>query len=232
MSKISVIFVTNRYCYKEILADNMNRQTFRDFEVIVADENYNGGYSIFDVHFKPRQKLILDAWNVNKAYNDCLDRARGELLVFLQDYIWIPADGLQRFWDDYQKYPDALITGVGHKWNDTFTSIVEEDRRANGPEGVHVTDYMATAWELNWAACPRAIMPRFDERMDAYYGGENLYIQRKACLSGARMVIDRSNVCKAFSQDYCGGRPTDWEEKHANKDGRLAAFLKHLDLTT
>jgi hypothetical protein len=209
----------------------MDRQIFRDFEVIVAADKpaeliaYDQWYT-----FTPRQKSPNDVWNINKAYNDCLDRAEGELLVFLQDFIWIPDDGLLRFWEAYEKYPTALVSGVGHKAAHGHEGISEEDRRMYGPPGLTLCDYMQIAWELNWASCPRAIMPRFEERMDAYYGGENLYIQRKAVLNGALMAIDRSNRCIAYSQEECGGRPDNWEEMHCNKEGRLAAFLHSLDL--
>ena len=74
-------------------------------------------------------------------------------------------------------------------------------------------------------------MPRFNEKMDAYYGGENLYVSHKAVLLGAETAIDRDNVCIAYSQEECGGRPENWEEMHCNKHGRLAAFIKYLDLT-
>ena len=74
-------------------------------------------------------------------------------------------------------------------------------------------------------------MPRFNEQMDEFYGGENLYIQKKAMKKGMLMAIDRSNRSIGYSQAECGGRPADWEDRHSNKAGRLAAFLKHVDLT-
>lgn len=237
---ISVICVTKRSPRAiPMLAENLNRQTLKDFEVIIADEYYAESNDINDylqrdiptIHFHPRARDWNDVWNINKAYNDCLDRATGELLVFLQDFIWISNDGLSRFWNDYQVYPTALITGCGHKAKDGLDGISEEDRRVYGPPGLALCDPVAVPWELNWSSCPRNIMPRFDERMDAYYGGENVYIQKKATLKGALSAIDRDNRCIGYSQEECGGRPENWEKMHANKDGRLAAFLKHLDLT-
>jgi glycosyltransferase involved in cell wall biosynthesis len=219
--KISVITVTNRIGWLPVLSDDMRRQTFRDFEVVVAADGPRYESHPYDgwTVFVPRQKSGADAWNLNKAYNDCLDRAQGELLVFLQDFIWIPANGLQRFWDDYLMFPDALVTGVGHKAKDGLEGISETDERALGDGEISPGNH--THWELNWAMCPRAMMPRFDESMDTHYGGENQHAARQAEARGARILIDRGNRCIGYSQDSCGGRPPDWEERHFNKTAGL-----------
>lgn len=227
--KISVILVSNRKKFDEIFYNNLERQTFRDFEFIVADENIDS-YLETKTWFKPRAKLGGDIWNINKAYNDCLDRATGELLVFLQDFIWIPDDGLQRFWDDYQAHPNALITGVGHKAKDGLEGISENDYRVDETKtGLHPCTF--AEWEMNWACAPRKIMPRFNEKMDWFYGGENQYVAKLAQLNGAELLVDQSNRCIQYSQEFCGGRPEDWEESHCNKSGRLQSFLRYLDIT-
>lgn len=227
MPKISVIFVTNRKGWENILHFNLFRQTFRDFEIIVADEYALDATIMFgDHHFKPREKLKGDVWNINKAYNDAIYRATGELLVFLQDYIWIPDDGLERFWNLHEKYPVSFLAGVGHKAAFLLHGISEVDPKTEGsklPEEVNHTYF-----ELNWGAAPRDIMPLFNEEMDKYYGGENQYVARKAILAGASVIIDRQNVCIGYSQASCGGRPDNWEIMHANKEGRLAGFLSQL----
>ena len=236
MPKISVVCVSNRKGALPILAEDLFRQTFKDYEVVFANDTPEVHYGIrvtdpvrFTV-FTPRQKNRGEAWNLNKAYNDCLDRAEGELIVFLQDFIWIPDDGLRRFWDAYQANPNALVTGCGHKALKGLEGVSEEDRRMFAHrDGISPCQF--TEWEMNWASCPRSIMPRFDERMDEWYGGENQYIAKKALLEGHEIFIDRDNVCVGYSQDECGGRPADWEEKHCWREGRLAAFLHYLDLT-
>lgn len=207
--KISVICVSKREGSIKFLNEQLDKQTFKDFEIIFAnDSNDKGG-------FKPRQKKEGDSWNLNKSYNDCLDKAKGELLVFLQDFIWIPANGLQRFWDIYQIYPTALITGCGHKAKKGLEGISEIDDRVFGERKVSECHW--SDWELNWASCPKNIMPRFDEDMDKYYGGENQIIALKAFKKGYKIYIDRLNVCIGYSQKECGGRPDDWEKCHANK---------------
>lgn len=212
--KISVLCVTNRNGAIKYFKEQLNKQTFKDFEVIIANDSEDDG------GFKPRQKKKGDVWNLNKAYNDCLDRAKGELLVFLQDFIWIQANGLQRFWDIYQLYPDALITGCGHKYEQDLKTINEVDNRCFGEKRLEKCHW--SNWEMNWSSCPRAIMPRFDEEMDKNYGGENIYIAKTA---NKDVYIDRLNECKGLSQEICGGRPKNWEEKHFNKTKKYKLWI-------
>lgn len=209
--KISVVFVTNRKGAVKFLNKQLAKQTFKDFEVIIANDNEDDG------GFKPRQKKDGDCWNINKAYNDCLDKAKGELLVFLQDFIEINANGLQRFWDLYTIYPQGLITGCGHKYNEDG-SINEIDDRVFGDKKCERIHW--SCWELNWASCPRDIMPRFNEDMDKRYGGENQYIANIADKQGYLTYLDRLNECRGWSQERCGGRPDDWEILHYNKYGQ------------
>lgn len=219
--KISVICVTNRLGAVKFWNEQLEKQTFKDFQVIIADDNAQ--FNVFDdklTYFLPRKKNTDDVWNLNKAYNDCLDLATGELLVFLQDFIWIPANGLQRFWDLYEIYPDALITGCGHKYEKDLKTIVEIDDRALGDKKVVPCHW--SQWEMNWSSCPAKLMPKFDEEMDKHFGGENQYIAKTA---GKQVYLDRLNECKGWSQELCGGRPEKWEELHFNKTNKYREFL-------
>jgi glycosyltransferase involved in cell wall biosynthesis len=201
--KISVVCVTNRKGAIPFLLEQLEKQTFRDFEAIIANDSDDEG------GFIPRQKNEGDVWNISKAYNDCLEKVNGELIVFLQDFIWIPANGLQRFWDMYQILPNALVTGVGHKYKPDLKTIVESDDRVAGERGMIESDW--TYYELNWASCPAELAPKFDEDMDTHYGGEN---QIFALKSGLDVWIDRLNECKGIEHT---DRPVEWEIRHSNK---------------
>ena len=205
--KVSVIFVTKRTGAIEYLNKQLGKQTFKDFEVIIANDSDDKG------GFKPRQKKDSDVWNINKAYNDCLDKAKGELLVFLQDFIWIPANVLQRFVNQ-----NRVVTGCGHKYKEDLKTIDEIDDRALGEKKIEECHW--SQWELNWSSCPRDIMPRFDEEMDKNYGAEDKYIAKELYNKGYKIYLDKFNECKGLSQEICGGRPDDWEPRHFNKTNK------------
>ncbi len=217
---ISVICVTNRKNSVPFLFDQLNKQTFKDFEVIVADDGDNP--HIFAKQFIPRQKNDGQAWNLNKAYNDCIGKAEGELIVFLQDFIEISANGLQRFWDIYQLYPTNLVTGCGHKYKNG--KIAETDDRCFGDRKLVPSDW--SYFELNWSSCPTKVCPKFEEDMDKFYGGENQIFALKALLEfKAEIWLDRENVCKGLVHE---DRAENWERQHVNKAGRLNQKLNEV----
>lgn len=237
--KISILYVTNRLGGIDILKDNLDRQTFRDFEVVIVDDldrsdeikAYMADYS--PTVLKPRPRASGDVWNLNKAYNDGLRACKGELIVFLQDYIWVRANGLERWWQDYEAHPEAFFSGVGHKakWperkdNDGAMSIFKrfeapvgiselDDRLIEPKTGLEESNY--STWELNWACAPRKLMPEFDESMDQHFGGDNVVVAAKAAMLGVEFYIDYSNTNSGYNQSALFPRHPDWEKYHANK---------------
>lgn len=206
--RISVVCVTNRKGAAAYLKEQLDKQTFQDFEVIVADDSGDKQYVEWK-HFVPRQKKPGDVWNFCKAYNDCLNLVQGELVVFIQDFIHIQANALERFWEVYQLYPDALITGPGNKALEGITGISELDYRTVGEPGLSPAD--SSQFELNFGSCPTKLLIPFNEAMDdCYAGAEKLWTRD----IGAPVYIDRSNQCIGLSQEFCGGRPKNWETKH------------------
>lgn len=203
---ISVICPTIREGAKEFLEKQLAKQTFKDFETIIIGRETEIGEG--------------NVWTLNRDYNKALSKAKGELIVFLQDFIEIPANGLQRFWDLYQLYPNDLITGCGHKYKDG--RIVETDDRCFGDRKLVPSDW--TYYELNWASCPTKVAPKFEESMDKYYGGENQIFALKSTLINKNQVwLDRANECKGLAHE---DRPKDWEESHINKSNRHNEIIK------
>ena len=89
--KITVVTPTIRPSGLEVMRESLKNQTFQDFEWLV-EVNYSGKHDL------------------NAAFNKMIKRAEGELIVFYQDYTKIKKDGLQKFWDAYQKDKDTLFT--------------------------------------------------------------------------------------------------------------------------
>ena len=243
---ISLIYNTNRYGGFDILRNNLRKQSYTNFEVIVVDELYLEreqevrNYLVeFNVKYiQPRRAGEGDAWNFNKAMNDGIKACTGSLVVVLQDYIWVERDGLQKFWDAYQEMPYAFVSGVGNKckypdklqhtngllstfekdYADTPSGIMEHDARDDGQGNMMESN--ASQYEMNWSSFPLSMAYKiggFDEDADKYYGGDNVQFSYRAEKEGAMVYVDKSNKSKGLYHQYWFPRPDDWEEKHFNK---------------
>ena len=243
---ISILYVTKRPGGFDILRDNLRRQTYQDFEVVIVDELYDWRYREVAEYFKrynikhiqPRPANEGDVWNINKAYNDGLDVCSGNYIISLQDYIWIPANGFQRFLENMDA--TKCITGCGHKYKkpeeieyegklkcfnklpELDGDIIEFDDRMRFSLGLIESE--PSYFELNWAIFPKNKELRFSEEMDKFYGCDNIYLGILAEDLGMSIYVDSLNVCKGYSQNLFG-RPENWEEKHHNKDQRFVKYL-------
>ncbi len=94
----------------------------------MVSQNFNGTFEwLTDINWTGKHDL-------NKAYNRLIKRAKGELIVSLQDYTKIEPDALQRLWDAYQKEPDTFFTcPVGKVDNEEYQGIPKWDWR-NSPQ--------------------------------------------------------------------------------------------------
>lgn len=227
---ISVLYVTKRMGGFDLLFSNLERQTFRDFELIIVDELYEWRRAPFSYHltYVPvdfsvvhlpvigygdgRQTTICRAHNI--GYAAC----RGELVVLLQDYIWILPDGLERFWNAYHATQERMLI-TGH------STRVEGHPIAN-PNGIlstydHWCGHMppgdpvyqetrpipqtrfapitSEAWEGNWACVPGTVVEQLkgiDEDYDlgpASYDNQNL--SQRAEVLGYQTTLDPENTC-------------------------------------
>jgi hypothetical protein len=157
---ISVLTPSVRPQGLETTRTSLLSQTFRDFEWL-TELNASG---------KP---------DLNHAYNRMLRRAKGELIVSLQDNIEIGPDALQRCWDYYQKHPTRFVTfpvsqGSPDKW----------DWRGVQPE--HRAQYMD--WEIDFGMAPKKLLcdiGGFDEHLDSLtWGYDNVNVGLRAEMAG------------------------------------------------
>lgn len=247
--RVSVVTVTNRPGSVDVTWGSLERQTLGDFEWILCDELYAwrreevAGY-VADPRLRHIPAPVVEGhlWNLNKAHNEALRHCRGELVVALQDFIWVPSDGLQKFWDLYQRLGPHMFTGCGHKaaspdsmvepgkitifgepMTNPPTGVWEVDVRMS-PDGNHRRDVEETEpdrWELNWAAAPLSMFRElggFEEAHDAeFYSCDNLDIAYRADRLGYRTYIDWTNQCLGFPHQLYWSRPEDWDERHGNR---------------
>lgn len=153
--KISVITPTIRPDGLKVMQSCLRRQSFKDFEWLVEVGQ-------------------PDKSDLNASLNRMIRRAKGELLVFYQDYITIPDDGLKKFYNAW-KFKDAFYTAaVNYDWRR------EKLGKINWLE-----------WEIDWGACGLEAMKKiggFDETLDEFWGFDNVNAGLRADMAGYEFI--------------------------------------------
>lgn len=235
--KISVMNLTNRVGGIDILWANMKRQTMQDFELVLVDALWKDREKEVKEYINdPRLKYIRQNEKPEGAYtglahadNQGFRECSGELIVCLQDYQWIPPEGLEKYWMIYEKDPRALVTGVGHHYSDPRPVnkdgkiTVFQEPYTRRPEVLSWSDprmnkerpQLSTAdpveWELSYASIPRQVIydvGGMDEQFDFEgFAWDNTYIAYKAKLNGCNIYLDQSNECMGFDHDLWWPNP-------------------------
>lgn len=188
--KISVLTPTVRTKGLEIIQECLKKQTFQDFEWIVEVGVPGKGHDL------------------NAAFNRMIRRAKGELLVFYEDYTRILDDGLERFWKAYQERPDTLFTSPLGKV-DNLGDRGEKPRWdwRSWKQNESQTDYtncLSRSWEIDWAAAPKKALydvGGFDEELDKHWSGDNLSVGIRAELKGWKFACLFTNPAVAWDHD-------------------------------
>jgi len=241
MNLICAFVPTNRKGGVDILEASIMRQNFKPTHLIVADELAEERMYIWnslknrfieqniDLYvFKPEQTIRNAARNLVAAYNQGVDYCRSigygddDLFISLQDYIWVPENGIERFAILNVAAPDALLTGVTDISLDPFITSIEdkeglytifkepytdkpsrilwEDPR---PRSIYNTKQNKIInidpehWEANWAAVPFKLFnlgARWTEIYDTGYAYENIdFALRCRHDFGAQILMDAEN---------------------------------------
>lgn len=186
--KISVLTPSIRPEGLAITREGLMQQTFQDFEWLT--------------------EIGIGRHDLNAAYNRMLRRAKGELIVSLQDYIKITPEYLQKFWDAYQAHPNAFITApVGKSKQQDFGGEVAWDWRAWNRPGEEMKAIMPSkwdTWEIDSGAAPLAALKAiggFDEVMDGHWSCDNLNVGCRAELAGHEFLNLFENPSIAYDHD-------------------------------
>lgn len=232
---ISVVYISNRYGGLDILRGNLRRQSIQDFELVFVDGLYHERKDQINEFFDgiklkhiDQTQLPMDGYlsRLARADNLAFKNCDGDLIVCLQDYIYIPHDGLEKFryLNDLHD-GNALLTGVGHQYlSPTKEDIVNEkdlfyvfekpytkkpenkfwsDPRHNGIPEVRMCE--PVEWELNWASISKKAiydLGGMDEEYDKKgFAWDNTNIAERAKILGYKILLDGSNECFGFDHD-------------------------------
>lgn len=232
---ISVLYISNRYGGLDILRGNLARQTEQDFELVFVDglyperkEEVKEYFKDFKVKHIDQTVLSMDGHlsRLARADNLGFKNCDGDLIICIQDYIYIPHDAFEKFaFVNEIENGNALITGVGHQYSSpTVDEIVNpkglitvfasdytkkpenkfwQDPRENGFKGVRPAE--PVEWELNWACISKKAindLGGMDEEYDKRgFAWDNTNIAERAKILGYKILLDGSNECYGFDHD-------------------------------
>lgn len=213
--KISVITPTIRPQSLEVMRDCLKQQTFKEFEWLV------------DIN-------VTDEHDLNASFNRMVKQAKGELLVFYEDYTKIMPDALERFWKAYQEHPNVLFTAPLGKVSEWGQKPVWDWRSyKQNEQQTDYTDCDWRAWEIDWGACPKKIIYEiggFDEELDKHWSSDNVNVAFRAKLMGYKFLTLFTNPAIAYDHDAHMPHPFRDKFKPSFNTERMEAFEKGLKI--
>lgn len=248
-SLVSVITVTIRPGFWRIMAENLAKQTYQNFEWVIVDdykddrtktaEKYAAEYGL-KIRYLRGDKVLGTYKRRNglaRANNKGWQNAKGELLVYLQDFILIPENGIEKLVNLYNHHPNALLAPV-----DEYYYSVDPDRK-NLEDWYHGQKDIITkfSWrnvrvqnvglsksdnpmdfEMNYGAIPRRIVKELNgwwEFFDEGLGYDNTEIAYRALERGYYILIDDTNIATCINLwPFIAGQP----ENIVGRDRHLA----------
>lgn len=223
---ISVITPSVREEGLEIVKKCLRRQDFEDYEWIVASPfEYKDAIWVKD---PPKEKD--DFWGLCKAWNKAYSRAKGELIVNIQDMIFFNPDTLSRFWYHYQNNSKALVGAIGHQYKDVDEygkpqNLVWTDPRWRGD--ISFQPVPPSEMEMTMCSIPRQALLEcggIDEEYDKANGAQEKEMCFRLRELGWEMYLDHTIEYRAIKH----GRLTEnWDDVYKNVTTPL--FIRHMN---
>lgn len=215
----------------DLLFSSLKRQTY-PWTLCMADELANERINIYEKHGMADNTIFVDCQkqpgNVRalaQAYNNAADLAVDldfDLMISLQDYIWIEDNGIEMFVENYLNCENALQTGLvslsdapsDHAIDNPYGLFsIFKKPLTERPEGISWHDVRgtdlypgepmlrecsATHWEANWAAIPVSLLKqgaRWDLEYDKGIAYENQDFANTCEQEyGAKIILDKRNL--------------------------------------
>ena len=141
--------------------------------------------------------------DLNAAFNRMLKKAKGELVVFMEDWTKATPEGLRKFWEAYQSSPNTFWTAPLGKVDDIALSPgtqIDWDWRAHAD----VKEMPYNDWEIDWGCAPRQALldvGGFDEELDKYWAFDNVSVAYRAYLKGYKFGNLFDNPAIAYNHN-------------------------------
>ncbi len=257
--KVTIITPTIRKGFWNLMANNISKQTYKNVEWIVVDghktdrsevmDEYCEKWGVKHKYLREKPRSVKRRYSLVNANNTGWMNASGELLVWLQDFVLMPEDGIERIVDIYLHNPSALIAPVDVYYKSKVsTHITSEDwfsgeldvvgefhweNMRNKYSGIVRTENPFD-FEMNYCAIPKKVVEMLNgwwEFIDDGLGYDNTDIATRAQVLGCPIIIDAEN--KATCIDHWGPLKDNEaelgkERTHNLNDARYSWMVKML----
>lgn len=226
---VSIVTPTIRQGWWNVMAHNLSKQTYQNIiEWIIVDDykedrsalatEYAKKYDITIRYVRGKDRQVKRTYGLCNANNTGLQEAKGELLVILQDFMFIPENGIEQLVDIYRRTPNALIAPTDEMYYPNIQpDITSEDWfhgkldikgdliwRNNRNQFLGMRDSTNPyEFEQNYCAIPVKIAKELGgwwEFYDEGLGFDNTSIAYRALQMGYRIIVDDTNV--AYGIDH------------------------------
>jgi len=220
--KVSIYTPTIRDGFWNIMAQNLSMQEHKNFEWIIIDGQKKSRRKIADKYAKKydldikyiHQGKTKRTYGLSQANNLAIEKASGELFVFLQDFILITPTALEELLSVSDKHQGDFIAPVDiyfepkikpntknkEDWFDGNIDVVGKVIRKNiriKNEGIREAKKI-TDFEQNFGAVPTATLRDLGgywEFFDEALGFDDTEIIHRGKLKGYKLWIDDTNQC-------------------------------------
>jgi len=255
---LTVFTPTIRTGFWNLMASNLAKQTYKNFEWLIVDDYKEDRRDTAKYYAKKynikirymRGKLSRSNYNyaLIQADNMAIYNATGKVIVWLQDFILMQDDGLERIANLHRRYPTALIAPVDQynsmsvkpnrtnkaDWFDGQTDVVGKFIRQN--IRIRLEEVRQTMnpydFEMNYGAIPTAVARKLNglwEFQDDGLGFNNTEIAMRALRAGFPIIIDERN--KAICLDlweHLAGDDENAKDREWNLNDARYFFIEQL----
>jgi glycosyltransferase involved in cell wall biosynthesis len=243
MPLVSIYTPTIRKGFWNLMASNIAFQSYKNVEWIVVDD--------FPKDRSFEMKKACDRWGIKGKYvrggrtdkfhfglssanNIAWKNMDGELLIYLQDFVLMPARGIEMYVDIYRHNPNTMIAGTdvyhfpkvkpnvdSEDWFDGELDVVGEfswENQRNLGIGMRKSE-SPMELEFNYCAIPKKVIDSVGGSYEFFNDGlgfDNTELAYRALYLGKELIVDDTNVAVCLdhwealknSQDQLGEKRT------------------------
>lgn len=260
---VTIYTPTVRNGFWNLMADNIANQTYKNIEWVIVDdgpkdrseiaEHYALEYEIKIKYLRGKDRKVKRTYSLINANNTALQNAEGELFVFLQDFVLMPEDGIERLTDIYRHNKNSFIAPVDSYYKSKVkVNLRDEEDWFSGVTGEEVVgefmrdnirqqhiglrqSFKLTDFEQNFGAVPVAILKDlggYYEFFDEALGFDDTEIIFRADQLGYDLYVDDSIVAKCIDHWEPLGKDeggTSVNRTRRLNDPRMAWMIKQVE---